>query len=47
MNHLIGVLNYGGRVSDELDARIIKALLLRLFNDEVLDKENNNKENIY
>lgn len=37
MNYLIAEVNYGGRVTDDKDVRLITALLLSYLNPEAMD----------
>jgi len=39
LRYLIGEANYGGRVTDEIDRRVIKAYLLQFFCEDVLREE--------
>lgn len=36
LNYLIAEINYGGRVTDDKDVRLITALLLSYLNEEVM-----------
>ena len=36
LRYLIGEANYGGRITDEIDRRIIRAYLLQFFNEDAL-----------
>lgn len=36
LNYIIAEVNYGGRVTDDKDVRLISAVLKRYFNDEIL-----------
>jgi len=36
LHYLVGECNYGGRVTDERDRRILKALLLEYMSEAVL-----------
>jgi dynein heavy chain len=37
LNYIIAEVNYGGRVTDDKDVRLISAILARFFNEKVLD----------
>eukprot|EP00928_Gymnodinium_smaydae_P068043 TRINITY_DN5109_c0_g2_i1.p1 TRINITY_DN5109_c0_g2~~TRINITY_DN5109_c0_g2_i1.p1 ORF type:complete len:2204 (+),score=637.65 TRINITY_DN5109_c0_g2_i1:114-6725(+) len=37
LNYIIAEANYGGRVTDDKDVRLISAFLLRFFNEKLLD----------
>ncbi len=39
LNVLVAEINYGGRVTDDKDVRLIKALLLKYFTHKVFDEE--------
>ncbi len=39
LNYLIAEINYGGRVTDDKDSRLIKALLLQYFNPTIMKDE--------
>ncbi len=39
INYVIGEMNYGGRVTDVLDQRIIKYILKEFMRENVLEKE--------
>lgn len=36
LNYLIAEINYGGRVTDDKDVRLITALLIKYFNSGVM-----------
>jgi dynein heavy chain len=38
LNYLIGTINYGGRVTDDKDNKVISAILLKFFNKSIFDK---------
>jgi dynein heavy chain len=40
LNYIFAEVNYGGRVTDNKDTRLIIALLSRYFNPEVLETKN-------
>jgi len=37
LNTIIAEINYGGRVTDDKDMRLIKALLQQYMNDDIMD----------
>jgi len=39
LNYIIAEANYGGRVTDDKDVRLISAFLLRFFNEGILDDD--------
>jgi dynein heavy chain len=39
LNYIIAEINYGGRVTDDKDVRLITALLSTYFNDLVINNE--------
>ncbi len=39
LNYLIAEINYGGRVTDDKDVRLITALLLSYLNEQVMTGE--------
>ena len=41
MKYLISEINYGGRVTDDKDVRLITALLSKYFTHEVMDDDSN------
>ena len=41
LNFLIAEINYGGRVTDDKDVRLIKDLLKKYFNENVLQEHYN------
>merc|ERR1712093_331754 len=39
LNYIIAEVNYGGRVTDDKDVRLISAVLKRYFNEKILDDD--------
>lgn len=39
MNYIIAEINYGGRVTDDKDVRLITALLKTYFNEMIINEE--------
>jgi len=36
LQHLIGTINYGGRITDSMDARVLQSLISKYFDHSVL-----------
>lgn len=40
LNYIIAEINYGGRVTDDKDVRLITALLRTYFNEQTINDDN-------